>query len=248
MLSVRRSAALALAAFLVFGASSSAQTPSKNPQASADASSEQRAQNIPQPQSPDDRIAAYTLWLAIFTGALVVVSSLQIFFLLRADKTARISADAARLAAETTRESVTAANREFIATHRPRVRVRRFRVSLIEGFPVVVHCVVANIGVSAAHPRRIEATIMLREPDGEEHLPEVKIGEIDTLIGGQSYPLIMSTEFEYDPIWGNKIEVRGTIEYRDDNGIDRETSFWRVYDAKNLRFHPKDDPDYEYED
>lgn len=46
--------------------------------------------------STEARIADYTGWLAIFTCALVLVSGLQIYFLIRADKTARISADAAK--------------------------------------------------------------------------------------------------------------------------------------------------------
>lgn len=49
-----------------------------------------------QTETPDDRIAKYTLWLAILTGGLVVVSGIQGYFLLRADKTARITAEAAQ--------------------------------------------------------------------------------------------------------------------------------------------------------
>ncbi len=47
----------------------------------------------------EDRIATYTLWLALFTFALVAVSSVQIRFLIRADKTARITAEAAGMQA-----------------------------------------------------------------------------------------------------------------------------------------------------
>jgi hypothetical protein len=50
--------------------------------------------------SADDRIADYTEWLAVLTGGLVVVSAVQIGFLIRADKTARISANAANLSAQ----------------------------------------------------------------------------------------------------------------------------------------------------
>ena len=35
--------------------------------------------------SADDRIAIYTLWLALFSAALVIVSAIQIGFLIRAD-------------------------------------------------------------------------------------------------------------------------------------------------------------------
>lgn len=46
-----------------------------------------------------DPLDLYTLLLAVFTGALVIVSAVQIRFLIRADKTAKISADAAYLSA-----------------------------------------------------------------------------------------------------------------------------------------------------
>jgi hypothetical protein len=46
---------------------------------------------------PTDSVGLYTLVLAVFTGLLVCVSGFQGYFLLRADKTARIVADAASL-------------------------------------------------------------------------------------------------------------------------------------------------------
>ena len=47
-----------------------------------------------------DAVAFYTFVLSLFTGALVLVSAVQIWFLIRADKTARISADAAKASAD----------------------------------------------------------------------------------------------------------------------------------------------------
>ncbi len=41
----------------------------------------------------DDRIAEYTWWVAAFTCVLAVVSSFQIFFLIRANRTAQIAAE-----------------------------------------------------------------------------------------------------------------------------------------------------------
>jgi hypothetical protein len=52
------------------------------------------------PESADERIADYTEWLAFFTAALVVVSTVQIGYLIRADKTARLSAESASRLAE----------------------------------------------------------------------------------------------------------------------------------------------------
>ena len=50
-------------------------------------------------RTSEKQIAYYTKWLAWFTGALVIVAGLQGYFLLRADKTARIVATAADLSA-----------------------------------------------------------------------------------------------------------------------------------------------------
>jgi hypothetical protein len=50
--------------------------------------------------TPDERIANYTWWVAAFTFALAFVSAFQLFFLTRADKTARIAAEAASLNAK----------------------------------------------------------------------------------------------------------------------------------------------------
>lgn len=49
---------------------------------------------------PTDSVGLYTLALSVFTALLVVVSASQGYFLLRADKTARIAANAAAHAAE----------------------------------------------------------------------------------------------------------------------------------------------------
>jgi hypothetical protein len=45
-------------------------------------------------ESADDRIARYTLWLAIITGGLVGVSAFQGYFLIRADRTATRTSEA----------------------------------------------------------------------------------------------------------------------------------------------------------
>ncbi len=48
----------------------------------------------------EDAVAFYTFVLGIFTAALAIIAVIQIYFLNRADKTARISADAAKAAAD----------------------------------------------------------------------------------------------------------------------------------------------------
>jgi hypothetical protein len=51
-------------------------------------------------RTTNDPLDLYTLFLAIFTAALVGVSTFQIYFLNRADKTARTAAEAAKLSAD----------------------------------------------------------------------------------------------------------------------------------------------------
>jgi hypothetical protein len=63
---------------------------------------------------PVDSIGLYTLVLAAFTGLLVIVSGVQGYFLLRADKTARTAADAAKKSAEISERALIVTQRAFI--------------------------------------------------------------------------------------------------------------------------------------
>lgn len=64
--------------------------------------------------SVDERLANYTWWLAVLTAGLVVTAIGQGYFLLRADKTSRIAADAARKGAEVAEKSLTSTERAFV--------------------------------------------------------------------------------------------------------------------------------------
>lgn len=98
---------------------------------------------------PTDSVGLYTLVLSFFTALLVGVSSIQGYFLLRADRTARIAAIAARDTALKTAEMAQIADRQlaiighqtdiqqkqhavgrlqFIAEKRPILRVRHVRI------------------------------------------------------------------------------------------------------------------------
>ncbi|HZR61340.1 MAG TPA: hypothetical protein VFA80_10370 [Xanthobacteraceae bacterium] len=77
---------------------------------------DQRAKVKPAEIRPDEQIADYTWWLAVLTGALVVVSLGQGFFLLRSDKTARMAATAAL-------ETADVAKKDLLASHRPLITI-----------------------------------------------------------------------------------------------------------------------------
>jgi hypothetical protein len=59
-----------------------------------------KTDNKPAEITPEEQIAKYTWWLALLTGCLVGVAGIQGYFLLRSDKTARITAEAARKSAD----------------------------------------------------------------------------------------------------------------------------------------------------
>jgi hypothetical protein len=67
------------------------------------------------PMSAEDRIAEYTLGLTIFTAVLAIVSCVQIWFLIRSDKTARVVAEAAKKSAEMAEASVVAGSRAVVS-------------------------------------------------------------------------------------------------------------------------------------
>jgi hypothetical protein len=66
-----------------------------------------------------DAITVYTFFLAVFTAVLSGTAIVQIRFLRRADETARISAEAAKSAANTAAEGNTLTREIFVAEHRP---------------------------------------------------------------------------------------------------------------------------------
>jgi len=56
------------------------------------------AKNVFESEKADERIARYNFWLTVFTGLLFAVASIQIYFLTRADITARKAANTAEKA------------------------------------------------------------------------------------------------------------------------------------------------------
>jgi hypothetical protein len=85
--------------------------PIKNATAADEQYSEQQSAEKEAPVSAakiaaDEKIATYTLALAIFTALLVLVSAFQIAFLIGADETARVAANAAQQSAEAAKQAI----------------------------------------------------------------------------------------------------------------------------------------------
>jgi hypothetical protein len=102
---------LTVAVFAIGMLFASSIRPYANTEQSSDAQhSKEKSIKVGDSESSDEKIARYTLWLAILTGGLVVTAIGQGYFLLRSDKTARIAADAAKLNAQ----AVISAERAYV--------------------------------------------------------------------------------------------------------------------------------------
>jgi hypothetical protein len=106
----------------------------------------QKAKDIPPPELADDRIADYTLALAILTGCLVAVSAIQIRFLISADQNAKTAADAAleqttHLSSQA--DTMKAMQRAFLA-------VDSIGIENIHGIPIIAKTRIKNTGNVAA--------------------------------------------------------------------------------------------------
>jgi hypothetical protein len=142
-----------------------------------------------------DSISFYTAMLFVVTAILAGVSFVQIRFLIRADKTARISANAAKESADVARASSEAA----IAFERPYVRISEIKASIRgDGINIVFQntgilrepsaiCVIENYGKTPAFVEKTQAQLMFSADDPQMTLERGKPIPIVTLKTGQSY-------------------------------------------------------------
>ncbi|MVT66867.1 hypothetical protein GPL21_17345 [Bradyrhizobium pachyrhizi] len=100
----------------------------------------------PTKEDNEEALVRYTLWLAVLTGGLVFVSAGQGFFLLRADKTARITAEAAQ-----------AQTHNFSKLERPYLYVSDPRGLLESNTPDSFHYVTYQVANYGKTPATIEA-------------------------------------------------------------------------------------------
>jgi hypothetical protein len=203
-------------------------------------------------------VAYYTKVLAWFTGVLALASIGQGFMLLRADKTTRISADAAA-------ESVKLARAEFIATHRPKITIHtaelRRDVSRVPGRQGEEYFLGAsllgfNCGESIAKNIEVRGQIFA----GSNFVVDVQRPIVKT-IPDVSSGIKLRAEIKSDipiadALAGRRTGVDyyciGWIAYWDENGHRRETGFcfradfWPPPPASE-RWVRSGKPEYEYE-
>lgn len=161
--------------------------------------------------------------------------------------------------AKLTRAALELARGDFISTHRPRIIVRiiqgPFRRRDDNQF---VWINIVNIGPTTAIIRELGFDLARRKGKlwcipGADGAPK----QIDPikLISGERHTFEVSAKAAYTEaeIFADALDIEeicafGAIRYGDENGIVRETGFFRIYDPKSEKFIPSKDPGEEYQD
>jgi hypothetical protein len=212
------------------------------------------------------RIADYTWWLAALTAALICVAVMQ--------------AGLFWVQLRYMHEDAKTSKATLISSFRPKLRVRNIVVNppsdavgrkfplFQQGHRVDGQLFVVNIGGSAAKILDSYCGVWWNRPGSSYELPmrrpyEGKDGNFalskTSLAAGESTTGLFNSEglvsasiLGIDTILSSRAYVMGWIEYADDLGLKRRTTFCRQYKSTAAgadgRFYPVSDPDYEHEE
>lgn len=209
-----------------------------------------KPQKIVRQEPADERVADYTEYLAILTGALVLVSAIQIAFLIRSDKTARIAAESAKISADAARTS----SQMVIDTERARLLafVVSYNIAQIENvdaqqannivlqYPLTFAVSFRNYGRTPAIIEHTFWSVRVKQRRGNSLLTENRIFEpsADSIIDGGAisnrFELTMiemvRTEFAREIRDGRcELLFTATVRFKDIFGDIFETAFHYEY-------------------
>jgi hypothetical protein len=182
-----------------------------------------------------ESLADYTEWLAWFTAALAIASVVQGYFIWK---------------------QISLANAEFIATHRPKIRVRQILAQNFtdpnRAFEIGFHCV--NVGDS---PCKIEEIAYQVRPMAFDGRPILRPGQFQRqtsvpkgarLEVGEAVP-VTTPSLTVPHITNGFWDVAGYILYSDDAGVIRQTGFWQRFEHRIAeQAGTPNNSDYRYED
>jgi hypothetical protein len=143
---------------------------------------------------------------------------------------------------------------EFIATHRPRLRIRSVRrFNNNQANNIKIRFNVVNVGNSTA--QLIGSNVLVDffndkppvEFDGENVVEPRRFlaGASDSYIASSARRwIVLQSQYQQSRF----LFAYGWIVYRDDLNTTYTTSFCRIWNLAGNRFARTDDPDYEYED
>lgn len=202
------------------------------------------------------------MWGLVFVGlGQIGVFIWQLRLIRRSLDVAKDASDAAKEAADATKEQIEIARQEFLATHRPKIIIRRISGclgGLTSGKFREIICVAHNSGeTDAIVYEYIVVGAFLEEEIPNNPFPEsLELRQKEIIIHAgetKEFPVnIIYINRNPETIEENKTLLAhcvGLIKYKDTNptnGICRETGFHRRYD--DGRFSKIDGSDYEYTD
>lgn len=203
-------------------------------------------------RTTDDPTAFFTAVLGLIATSQAVLYW-QLLYMRRGMDDAKTAAEAASLAAATSRKAL-------VATFRPKLVVRRISLSdAFPGRPLKVEWIVANIGGTPGTITESNATIRISGPRILEPIPEWSnetdsMGNVRVLPGAGltfikfSDQDLVEWEDDAQSVLQAFTYFMGYIQYRDEIGILRFMAFCRRYNRQTRRFDIVDDPNYEYGD
>lgn len=204
-------------------------------------------------------------WLEMHSPAITAVSTAAIAFF------TVVLVCVSRVQAKLTRRAIALAREEFLATHRPRVAVRRISVDIDRAANKLgVQYTISNIGDSTATIIAISERLWL--PDSSTNLPplppydppriesiKLESGESELLrydepAGELLHIYDVQSGFakamieDGKTVNGPELLFLGFVRYEDAIHRSRETAFLRRQDFTTKRFSPIEERDYEYQD
>jgi hypothetical protein len=208
-------------------------------------------------------MADWAFYMLIATCGSVIVTSIGVIYVARTLSATREAVRETAAANNASNIMAGIAEKQFIASHRPRIRVRFIQnVTLGEQEPFEVWVTFANIGESNGMITAFGGDIGTKrgfhwEPPGLaatpralDRPPTVASGERESfnIVGSLSSGDIL--DINHDRI---TLYAVGEIEYTDTIGVVRRTSFFRVYNPAQSRFtkctpNDADAQELEYED
>ncbi len=211
-------------------------------------------------------------WLVKLTGVLAAIGVMQLIVfgfqarrLRQTVEEMKIATKATEKAAKAAEQSAEIAWHDFIATHRPKIIVRRFSINEVgdDGESVDWGYEMVNTGESLATVVR-SSTKLWWHPSTEPLLPAtppyadpiaqsipIEIGMSMALSSQRvkDFSFVSGFEEESDATpTGDRLFALGYIEYKDTIGKTRRTAFLRRYDFKAKCFDIIPHSDYEYAD
>lgn len=196
------------------------------------------------------------LIVAGLAGVEILVTAFGLIFLRRTYIETKATAEASINAANSAREQVVLAREEFIASHRPRLKIRNFRIAPVSKDKILIQYRVVNVGdTTATIVNWNQSTVFMPKkifPALPVYAPSNSLIGVLPLESGMSWPGVI--EMAEENIGGVEGRIRqeflyvyGFIRYSDRLKNERELFFCRLFNPETERFEIGDE-EHDYAD